>query len=114
MRGIAIVLVALAGSGCHESCLDGAANCRISSPCEGLHYQCGGGLLELRVLEGRARLDGLETGGGRGDILLGNDRMVAVVAALGNSNYLDAAGGALLDLGPRGGSDGISEILQAV
>src|SRR5438477_210999 len=103
MRGIAIVLVTLAGSGCRESCLDGAANCRISSPCQGLHYQCGGGMLELRVLDGRAPLDGLETGGARGGIPIGNGRLVG---ALADGFYWSA--NALLPFSPAQGFDYVS------
>jgi hypothetical protein len=102
-------------AGCHhESCLGGEADCRVSSPCQALKYSCSGGILELTTLSGRAPLAGPETLGARGDVLLGNEHVTAVIAGLGNSNYLDAAGGALLDLAPRGGSDGIAEVVQAV
>src|SRR4051812_43915873 len=101
-------------SGCHESCLNGEAGCRVNSPCQALHYSCNDGMLELRTLDAHAPIPGLEVLGSRGDILIGNDRAVAVIAALDNSNYLDAHGGAILDLAPRGSGDGIAEILQAV
>src|SRR5690349_18502674 len=97
-----LLILLLAVSGCDESCLGGEAGCRVSSPCTGLRYSCGNDQLEIGMLTGHVPLAGPEALGANGDVMLGNDRVVAVVAGLGNSNYLDPGGGALLDLAPRG------------
>jgi hypothetical protein len=103
----------LGGCSKPEGCLGGAEGCRVESPCQALSYTCEGGSLELKVLaksdEARPGLDALSS---EGDIQLGNDRVVAVIAKLGNQNNLDPGGGGLLDLYNRGkDNDSINQVL---
>ncbi|MFY0578770.1 hypothetical protein ACN28S_34800 [Cystobacter fuscus] len=97
-----------------------------------MSYACeaaSGAALELRVLTpqdkrvgSHAPSGGSETVPGglnaiasRGDILLGNDRAVAVIAGIGNAHLLDPNGGSLLDLGVRGANnDGLNQVLSVV
>ncbi|OJH38191.1 CehA/McbA family metallohydrolase [Cystobacter ferrugineus] len=128
-----LALVGLTLAGCKkESCLGNEASCQVSSPCETLSYACeasSGSALELRVLTpedqrvgSHAPSGGNETVPGglnaiasRGDILLGNDRAVAVIAGIGNAHLLDPNGGSLLDLGVRGANnDGLNQMLPVV
>jgi hypothetical protein len=128
-----LALAGLTLAGCKkESCLGNEATCQVSSPCESLSYACAlsaGPALELRVLTSEdkrvgshAPSGGSETVPGglnaiasRGDILLGNDRAVAVIAGIGNAHLLDPNGGSLLDLSVRGeDNDGLNQVLPVV
>ncbi len=127
-----LALAALLLTGCKkESCLGNEEGCRVASPCEKLGYTCSASadLLEVRELtpqDLRAGSLGPATGpstvpgginalGARGDILLGNDRAVAVIAGIGTPHLLDPNGGALLDLSARGkNNDGFNQVLQVV
>jgi hypothetical protein len=127
-----LAMAALLLTGCKkESCLGNEESCRVVSPCEKLGYTCNASptLLEVRKLtpeDIRAGSLGPATGpstvpgginalGARGDILLGNDRAVAVIAGIGTPHLLDPNGGALLDLSARGkDNDGLNQILQVV
>ncbi|WP_257458558.1 CehA/McbA family metallohydrolase [Archangium lipolyticum] len=128
-----LVLLGLTLAGCKkESCLGNEDGCRVASPCEKLSYSCeasSGSALEVRVLtpddkragsnaptSGNATVPGgLNAIAARGDILLGNDRAVAVIAGIGNTHLLDPGGGALLDLSARGkDNDGLNQVLQVV
>ncbi|MGZ3457959.1 MAG: hypothetical protein ACXU86_05560, partial [Archangium sp.] len=128
--------LALAGlmlAGCKkESCLGNVEGCRVVSPCEKLSYSCeasSGSMLEVRVLTPEDKRagshstlagadtvpGGLNAIGASGDILLGNDRAVAVIAGIGDMHLLDPNGGALLDLSARGkDNDGLNQVLQVV
>ncbi|PTL78233.1 CehA/McbA family metallohydrolase [Vitiosangium sp. GDMCC 1.1324] len=128
--------VALAGlmlAGCKkESCLGNEEGCRVASPCEKLSYACeaaSGSKLEVRTLTATdKRVGSHSTASGpdtvpgginaiasQGDILLGNDRAVAVIAGIGNTHLLDPSGGALLDLSARDkNNDGLNQVLQVV
>jgi hypothetical protein len=112
--------VPLALTGCRkEGCLGGEEGCRVPTPCPEVEFTCAPGedaTVELRELPaGELRPGGLNAHGARGDFLLGNSRTVAVVAAIGapgtgaaaqgHQTYLDPNGGALIDLGTRGGND---------
>ncbi|MCY1076955.1 CehA/McbA family metallohydrolase [Archangium lansingense] len=128
-----LALIGLTLAGCKkESCLGNDEGCRVASPCEKLSYSCeaaSGSMLEVRTLtpeDRRAGSNGPGTGtdtvpgglnalGARGDILLSNDRAVAVLAGIGNTNLLDPNGGSLLDLSARGkNNDGLNQVLQVV
>ncbi|HYO69506.1 MAG TPA: CehA/McbA family metallohydrolase [Archangium sp.] len=128
-----LALLGLTLAGCKkESCLGNDENCRVVSPCDKLSYSCeaaSGSLLEVRALtpeDTRTNVGipdagtgtvpgGLNALGARGAILLGNDRAVAVIAGLGNTNLLDPNGGSLLDLSARGkNNDGLNQVLQVV
>lgn len=128
-----LALASLTLAGCKkESCLGNEEGCRVASPCEKLSYSCeaaSGSVLEVRILTptdkrfgsndpvpGTATVPGgLNALGARGDILLGNDRAVAVIAGIGNTNLLDPGGGSLLDLSARGkNNDGLNQVLPVV
>ncbi len=113
-----VALAALGTSACNDAgCLksDDPA-CRVASPCQKLAYACNAGSLELRTLDGVTPPPGGEAALGRnGDVLLGNDRITMVVAALGNQNFIELSGGSILDLQPRGGNaDALNQIITAV
>ena len=113
---MALFVAALPSCG-RDSCLSGAANCRVATPCAGLSYSCTAPSLELRSLDGTAgeRPGGFRALGARGDILLGNDQVVAVISGLENQNYVDPGGGALLDLSNRGqNNDALGELITVV
>ena len=133
LLALCLALAGLTLAGCKkESCLGNDEGCRVVSPCDKLSYSCeaaSGSKLELRTLtpdDRRAGSDGTSTGaetvpgglnalGARGDILLGNDRAVAVIAGIGNTNLLDPNGGSLLDLSARGkNNDGLNQIQHVV
>lgn len=107
-------------TGCQQSegCLGGAPECQVPAPCPTLAFpeSCDDPLLEVRVLApGDPLPGGLAAIGGFGDIVLGNSKAVAVIAALGNQNYLDPNGGSLLDLSARGkDDDSLNQVLQVV
>ncbi|ATB26806.1 CehA/McbA family metallohydrolase [Melittangium boletus] len=128
-----VALAGLALAGCKkESCLGNEASCQVSSPCDSLRYLCDSTTaqaLEVRVLtptdkragsnDPRPGADtvpgGLNAIASRDDILLGNDRVVAVIAGLGNTHLLDSSGGSLLDLSVRGkDNDGLNQVLPVV
>jgi len=133
LLALCLALVGLTLAGCKkESCLGNDEGCRVVSPCDKLSYACeaaSGSQLELRTLTPEDRRagsnspiagattvpGGLNALGARGDILLGNDRAVAVIAGIGNTNLLDPNGGSLLDLSARGkDNDGLNQVLQVV
>ena len=98
-----------------EGCLSGEEGCTVPSPCAELTApSCGGGTVEVRVLEpGDARPGGMDALSAPGDVLLGNDRVVAVVEGLDHPHYLGPTGGMLLDLGLRGGdNDSLPHVVQ--
>lgn len=105
-------------SGCSkEGCLSGSdSSCLVPSPCPGLSFSCAQGSAEARVLApGEAVPGGANALGAAGDILLGNDQVVAVIDALDHPNYLGFSGGNLLDLGTRGGDDdNVNQLLEVV
>jgi len=133
LLALCLALAGLTLAGCKkESCLGNNEGCRVDSPCDKLSYACeaaSGSLLELRPLTPEDRRagsnspiagaatvpGGLNALGARGDILLANDRAVAVIAGIGNTNLLDPNGGSLLDLSARGkDNDGINQVMQIV
>ena len=117
----AIAAGALLAAGCGDAgCLTNAdPACRVPSPCQKLAYACpaaDGSGLELRRLDGVQPAPGGEAALPRkGDVLLGNDQIVVVVAGLGDQNYVDLSGGSLLDLQVRGrDADALNQIVTAV
>jgi hypothetical protein len=119
-RGTLLALAAIVAttSGCKkESCFGAEPNCRVSSPCTALQFACDGGWLDLYRLEAPTgdRPRGPRAIGGVGDVVLGNDQVVAVISGIGNQNYLDVGGGSILDLAPRGpdARDIIGQVFQA-
>ena len=114
---LACSLLLFAGACRDVACLRSSdPSCRIASPCAKLAYTCSTGSLELRTLDDANPAPGGEAAlGRRGDILIGNDEVVAVIAGLGDQNYVDLSGGSLLDLAPRGqSSDALNQVITAV
>lgn len=111
---LALALAAAAGCGRTESCLGGGADCRVVEPCAALAAPtCEGGSLAVRtVAEGGSGLLGADALGAGGDVVLENDRVVAVIDELGEPHLLAPTGGTLLDLGPRGGFDALNQLSQ--
>lgn len=111
------LLFAFTGACRDVACLRSSdPSCRIESPCQRLSYTCDSGSLELRTIDDLSPAPGGEAAlGRRGDILIGNDQVVAVVAGLGDQNYIELSGGSLLDLAPRGqDSDALNQVITAV
>jgi hypothetical protein len=122
VRVVILVLLALAEEGCNEGCLGSGTACVVPSPCGSgplaVAPTCTDASLELRMLDvtdvaGMTKPGGAKARGAAGDVLLGNSRVSAVVAGLGDQRYLDPNGGALIDLAPKRGSDAMSQALQA-
>ncbi len=104
---------------CKVGCLTGTdPECVVPSPCESVDLareSCAGSALEVYVLEPG---DPLPVGGpdalaAPGDVVLRNDRVVAVLDALDHPHYTAPTGGSLLDLAPVDGQDGLRNIFQA-
>lgn len=105
--------------GCHEGCLRGEEGCQVESPCRALTFACGGDdRLEVRQLnqaDAAALRGGWNALSARGDLLLANGQVLAVIAGLGNQNLLDPNGGSLLDLRGRDRKDdAINQVLPIV
>jgi hypothetical protein len=117
--GALIALFTQAGCG-NAGCLKTSdRRCRVPSPCQALSYQCDaadGRGLELRTFDGSTPTQGGEAALTRkGDVILGNELIVATIAGLGDQNYVDISGGSLLDLQPRGGdADALNQIITGV
>jgi hypothetical protein len=123
LAAIAIAASAMSAAslaGCKkQSCFGAEADCRVSSPCTALAFRCENTALELRRIDAPTDLrpSGRRALAGVGDVVIGNAAMVAVISGLGNQNYLDVGGGALLDLAARGpgveARDVLGELFQA-
>jgi hypothetical protein len=87
----------------------------MPSPCEALTYTCEGGSTEVYWLgPDDVPPGGLDTLAAVGDLVLGNDQVVAVIEALDHPHYIAPTGGAILDLGIRGkDNDSLRHIFQA-
>ena len=116
MAGLTFALLLLPG--CKpEGCLGGGAGCKLPTPCASLRFACTESAdLDIRVLKpGDARPGGLDALGANGDVLLQSGKVSAVISAIGNQNYLDINGGALIDLAiPGKHNDGLSELFQVI
>jgi hypothetical protein len=122
----AIPLIPLAfavlAPGCHEStgCFGGDDGyCLPPSPCRDLAFTCSDPELFIRMVDDAGdRPPGLNALAARGDVIIGNDRMLAVVDAPGSPHHLATSGGALLDLVARDGdelsADDLNQMLQTV
>lgn len=93
--GRAFVFFAL-GAAFSAACGDS----ELAPPCEALTFEtCAGGSLELAVITAETRVpQGIDALAAIGDILLANDRVVAVIDSLDHPGYLAPTGGAILDL----------------
>lgn len=118
----ALAAVGLFSPGCSKregtgsgGCLSGAHGCQVASPCPTLSFPATcGGAMDVRILSGADQLSTVNNAlGAHGDALLSNGRVVAVIAGIGNQNYLDPNGGSLLDLYSVGqDNDGLNQLLQ--
>ncbi|MDP2314314.1 MAG: CehA/McbA family metallohydrolase [Pseudomonadota bacterium] len=89
-----------------EGCLSGAEDCVVPSPCEAVVFTCDGGSTEAYVLGAGDTLPTQPaTLASPGDIVLGNDKVVAVIEALDHPHYLGPTGGGLVDLTTRGAAN---------
>src|SRR5688500_3674118 len=98
-----LVLAPLWLSGCQTySCLGNEDGCVVVSPCEEVAFSCEDGFSEVRVVAA-----GDDVPGGPnalvspGDVILGNETVVAVIEALDHPHYIGPTGGAMVDLGTR-------------
>ena len=110
------MLILLALFGCDTpTCLDGDTTCRMPTPCPEVSYTCDGGTTEVHVLEpGDRHPGGMAALASAGDVILGNDKVVAVIEALDHPHYIAPAGGALLDLSIKGqDNDSLRHIFTA-
>ncbi len=113
---IGIVLAVSGWAGCGErSCLRGELGCRVVAPCRSLAAACASdAALAVTTLSGAVPGGGhRDTLGGAGDVLLQNGEIEVVISGLGNQNYVDISGGAILDLRLRGqDNDALNLIAQ--
>jgi hypothetical protein len=103
-------------SGCDLGCLDPTnADCVVPSPCEDLVFTCEGGVSEVQILAAGQTPPALgpDVLASPGDVVLRNDRVVAVFDALDHPHYVAPAGGSLLDLAPVDGDDALRNVFQA-
>lgn len=111
-------LIALAGCQDEGGCIGGARDCQVAAPCTALSFSemCDDPSLVLHVIApGEHVPGGIDSLGAAGDILIGGSKAVAVIAGLGNQNYLDPNGGSLIDLSvPGQEDDSLTQILQVV
>lgn len=119
----AMAALALASSGCAKregtgtgGCLSGESGCKVGSPCEALTLvpaTCSA-TLEVRTLTATDEPPGGSNAlASVGDVLISNGKAVAVIAGIGNQNYVDSNGGTLMDLGTVGdNNDAINQIFQ--
>ena len=88
---------ALLLEGCgKEGCLTGTdEDCVVPSPCPDLVFACDGGTVEAFVLgEGATPpIGGPDALAAAGDVVLRNDRVVAVLDALDHPHYVAPTGG---------------------
>ncbi len=116
-RCLALLSLAFSLSGCgeSESCLDGERGCTVAAPCEALRFECEGGTASVRILrEGDPLLGGIDALASIGDVVLENDRVIAVIDALDHPHYLAPSGGTLIDLATKeADDDSLNQILQA-
>jgi hypothetical protein len=112
---LASALLLATGADCHGpealGCLGtDDPTCVPPTPCAALAYTCEGGFARQRRVAGLVdRPPGIRALAAKGDWLLENDRLVAVVDAIDHPNHLAATGGNLLDLAPRGGEDELNQ-----
>ncbi|MFN7133718.1 MAG: hypothetical protein ACK4N5_16695, partial [Myxococcales bacterium] len=119
LGGLLLAATTLTAAGCTpEGCLAGDDKaCTVPSPCKELKFACEGkGFVEARVLKAGDPVPGGQNAlGAVGDILIGNDQLVAVIEEISNANFLGPSGGNLLDIGTRDGNDdNVNQILQVV
>ena len=87
--------------------------CRPPPPCERLSYECTGGSVSVfQVTEAAQRPAGLRAVASRGDYVLQNEHVVAVIDAIENPHQVSPSGGTLVDLAAREGTDHLNQVYQ--
>ncbi len=122
MKKLALALTALAatlGAGCQkEGCLNGEATCRVPPPCPRVTFTCDPAMnaaLSVSQLDSASqRVGGPDALGTVGDVKLSNGFVDVVIANIGTQNLLDANGGSILDLAPKGQKDTLNTLFQVV
>lgn len=109
-------LLALALPGCGDVACTRGDTCDLPSPCAAIAFTCDAGSTEVRVITSPDEVPGGAAAlGAPGDVLLANDRIVAVIDALDHPHYLAPTGGGLVDLTVRGANDdSLRQITQTV
>lgn len=105
MRTLIAPLSLLALSGCGDiGCPDGPDGCVVPSPCEGLTFECDAGSTEVYVItaDRTPDLTGPIALSATGDVVLANDKIIAVIEALDHPHDIAPTGGGLVDLTLRG------------
>ena len=97
------------------ACLDGDPMCVMPSPCEVVTYTCDGGSTDAYWLgPDDVPPGGLAALAATGDLVLANDRVVAVIEGLDHPHYIAPTGGSILDLGITGkDNDSLRQVFQA-
>jgi hypothetical protein len=120
VRTLTLVLLASAAlSGCGSpGCLSGDDDaCIVPPPCHQVVFQCtdqSEGSAEVFVhRDGGPPVGGPDALAAPGDLVLRNSHVVAVLDGLDHPHFVAPSGGALLDLAPRGGQDGLRNLFQA-
>jgi hypothetical protein len=86
----------------------------VSSPCQAIVTTCTGGTVTARrVKDAPLPFSGPDVLGATDDIVLANDRLVAVIDALDTPHGLAPTGGTLIDLAPFGGFDQLNQVYVA-
>lgn len=120
--GLGLLGAGVLAPGCSDvsGCLGGDDGlCVPASPCPGLAFTCSDGELFIRLVTSASdRPPGLNALAARGDVILGNSRMLAAIDAPGSPHHLATSGGSLLDLvardGDRTSADDLNQMLQTV
>jgi hypothetical protein len=105
-RALLVVMgtVALAAAGCHrEGCVGGDdGHCLPPTACAAVHYACAAGakLSVSPVTDAPARAPGPKALAAKGDFVLENDRVRAVLDAPEHAQGLAPSGGTIIDLSP--------------
>lgn len=103
---IPVPLLVLTACPAPEGCLGGAEDCVVPSACPTVAFECEAGSSELFVVTDPSQVPGGPGAlGAIGDIVLANDKIVAVIEALDHPHYLGPTGGNLVDLSNRGLDD---------
>ncbi len=102
----------LAACGGRDDCLGG--DCRTVTPCAPVAFTCTGtGFVQVGTVAARGQgIAGPHAQGVGDDVVLENDRVVAVIDALGSPHLLAPSGGNLLDFAAVGQADELNQIYQ--
>ncbi len=103
-------------AGCGDpSCLKGGDDCVVATPCPELAWTCADGYTAARRIEEVADIPGgLSAGGAKGDYILENDRVLAVIEDLDHPHNQAITGGSIIDMATASGdNDSLRHFWQA-